>query len=170
MPTSDIITQDSGPDPSVPALEWRIHLLKRQPTRLPILLLALLFGVLCTGMIFRQPLPVVVVLILLISAVAEYLFPITYQMNEKGVTYRYGLHHFTLLWSEVKRIEMHAKGVLLSPLPHASRRDNFRGIFVRFAKRDEVGNRTEALTLLSHYLPNLSIMEILPSIQQGARS
>lgn len=170
MTTSDTITQDSAPDSSAPALEWRVHLLKRQPSRLPILLLALLFGVLCTSMIFRQPLPVVVVAVLLIGAVSEYLFPITYQMNEKGVSCRYGLHHFTILWSEIKRIEMHAKGVLLSPLPHASRRDNFRGIFVRFAKRDETGNRTEALTLLSHYLPNMSILESLPSAQQGARS
>ena len=121
-------------------------------------------------MIFQQPLPVIVVALLLIGAVSEYLFPITYQMNEKGISCRYGLHHLTMRWAEVKRIEMHTKGILLSPLAQPSRRDNFRGIFVRFAKRDETGNRTDALTLLSYYLPNVSIKESLPPAQQGARS
>ncbi len=134
-------------------LTWQVHLRKRQPSHLPILGLGIAFGALCTWAIFRQPLPVLVVVVLLFGSVSEYLFPITYQLDATGVMGHYGGSRSALKWKEVRRVIPLRGGVLLSPLPVASRLDAFRGVHIRFAKRDEVGNRAEVMEWIERYLP-----------------
>ncbi len=138
------------------ALNWQVHLRKRQPSRLPILLLGIGFGGLCTWGIFHQPLPVLAAIALLTGAVSDYLLPIAYRFDETGAAVSYGLHRFALRWKEVKRVIPLRGGVLLTPLSVASRLDSFRGVHIRFALREEAGNRTEVMAWIESHLPELS--------------
>lgn len=148
------------------ALSWQVHLRKRQPSRLPILLLGIGFGGLGTWGIFHQPLPTLAVIALLTGAVSEYLLPITYRLDDVGVIGRYGWNRFVLRWSEIKRVVPLRGGVLLTPLSVASRLDSFRGVYIRFALREEAGNRTEVMAWIESHLPELSQPESSEGVSQ----
>lgn len=144
--------------PSLPpteetALAWQVHLRKRLPSRLPVLLCGIGFGALCTWGVFHQPLPVFAVVLLLLSAVSEYLLPISYRLDATGVAGSCGLNRFAIRWSEVRRVVPVKGGVLLTPLPVASRLDAFRGVLIRFALREEKGNRSEVMAWIESHSP-----------------
>lgn len=141
------------------ALTWQVHLLKRYPSRLPTLTLAILFGALCTAMIFHQLLPVLVVVLLLLSSVAEYLLPITFVIDESGVSSQCGWNRVQMSWSSIKRLQRRPKGILLSPLLAPSSLDKFRGLWLRFGRENEAGDSREVNEVLRHYLPNLYPLE-----------
>jgi hypothetical protein len=84
--------------------------------------------------LFPHPLTLLLPLGALTSAMAEYLFPVSYRLTNRGAYANCFLARLSLSWPEVKRARYGDDGVFLSPLSRPSRLDNFRGIRLSFAE------------------------------------
>lgn len=126
-------------------LQWRVHLLMRSRQSLPLLLLTLLFADVCVWFIFGAWMPVLAATLLLLGSVRDYLFPLSYTLDDEKATATGFLTHATIRWSEVKRVAVGKPGILLSPYAEPSRLDSFRGILLRPAP---VGLPCDRATLL----------------------
>ena len=154
--------RDEGAEQEGPVLEWRTHPLRREPKRLPALLLTFALGASCVWMMFGAFPPVLAALALMAMAVGEYLFPTRYRINETGATAEGGAGKLKIQWKETRRIVSLQNGILLSPLLAPSRLDSFRGILLRCAPDGEPGNRAEILALAAKYLPKSENAEETP--------
>jgi hypothetical protein len=141
-------------------LIWRVHLARRDPRRLPVVGLTMIFAALCVWMIFHAYLPVAAAVLLLCGAVQEYLLPSTYTLTPESACQQTGWSRHTLKWTEMQRCVLVKGGVLLSPLPRPSRMDSFRGVFLRYAPQGEMGDRASVLAHVAQYAPHLSDKEI----------
>jgi len=130
-------------DAEVTILAWRVHRLREEPGRLP--LVAVGYGV-ALGLwwlLFPHPLALFVPLVSLTSALGEYLFPVSYRLTDRGAHVANGpFVRLFLAWPDVRRATVGDDGVCLSPL---ARPDSplavFRGVRLRFA-----GGNAEAVT------------------------
>ena len=123
-------------------------------------------------MMFRNPFPAWVAMLLVLGSVSEYLLPITYHINSEGAKARFGLQPASIRWSEVRRVVHRRGGVLLSPLSEPSRLDGFRGVYLRFGRKGEAGQRLEVLSAIRAYLPQLEekSTETTPALQGAIES
>jgi len=136
-------------------LAWRVHLLRREPGRLPTLLAVLFLAIVCVWLMFGQILPVLAAILLLLGATSEFLFPIAYRLTEEGVSADSPAARLTLRWSEARRCLRHPFGVTLTPLAAPSRLDAFRGVTLRFAPDGEPGDRASVLDAIARCAPSL---------------
>lgn len=146
-----------------PILAWRTHPLRREPKRLPVLLLTFALGASCVWMMFGAAPPVLAALVLMTLAISEYLFPTRYRIDETGATAEGGAGKLKIQWKETRRIVSLQNGILLSPLSAPSRLDSFRGILLRCAPDGEPGSRAEILALAAKYLPKAPEQNIPPT-------
>ena len=142
------------PEPMLPML-WRVHLWRRNPARLPLLIAAILLAAIMVLLVFRSGWLALATVVLLIGSTSEYLFPISYQITAEGVFANVLLNRLALKWSEMRRIVSDSESVLLTPLEFASRRDGFRGVVLRFAEAGKTGSRAEVMAQIAHYVPQL---------------
>ncbi len=105
--------------------------------------------------VFRSSWLALATIVLLTGSTSEYLFPISYRMTAEGVFANVLLNRLALKWSEIRRCAADSEGVLLTPLEFPSRRDGFRGVFLRFADEGQTGNRAEVMAQIAHYVPHL---------------
>jgi hypothetical protein len=68
----------------------------------------------------------------LLNAVGEFLFPLHFRVTKEGVEVSSFLHDRKLRWEQIRRMEVHPNGILLSPYPKPSQLDNLRGIWLRW--------------------------------------
>lgn len=111
-------------------MEWRVHLARSQPRRTAYTIGAIL---LCCGIVFVASSNILLAGIcglLLAAALGEFLFPIHYRIDEKGVHMRNLLSFRFLPWSDVRRCYRGPSGIKLSPLRNRSWREAFRGIHI----------------------------------------
>ena len=127
----EVIRGDEGIAIGGLPLRWRVHLLMRSRQSLPLLLLTLLFADGCIWFIFGAWMPVIAATLLLLGSVRDYLFPLSYILDDEKATATGFLTHATIRWSEVKRVAVGKPGILLSPHAEASRLDSFRGVLLR---------------------------------------
>ena len=147
---SSLPSRDTGP-----ILAWRVHLLRRTPQRLPLLLAAILCAALCVWLIFRSPLPALAAILLLVGSISEYLFPIAYRITPEGIAADAPTSHLRLRWKEARRCLAAADSMTITPLPVPSRLDAFRGVTLRFATEGEPGDRASVLAAVAQYAPDL---------------
>lgn len=134
------------------SLKRQTHLLKRRPERLSLLALIFLCAGICVWMMFRNIIPVLASVLLLVSATCDFLFPMTFELTEEGVCSNGLLRRDYIAWKEVLRVLPLPDGVLLSPLPTPSRLDAFRDVTLRFAIEEEEGDRKSAEEAISDCL------------------
>jgi hypothetical protein len=78
---------------------------------------------------------------LLLLTSREFFLPTRYTLDEHGATKRFLTFTRTMPWEKIRRTSPDARGVLLSPMPFASRLEVFRGLYLRFGGcRSEVEN------------------------------
>ena len=133
-------------------LTWRVHLLRRRPERLPLVVVIYLLAIGSVWLIFGSPLPVFAALLLLTGAISEYLFPIEYRLTDSGISATGGTSKTAIRWQDVRRVVVRRSGVLLSSLPAPSRLDSFRGVFLRYAPPGEPGDKNSLTELLTQHL------------------
>jgi hypothetical protein len=75
--------------------------------------------------------------VLVLAATAEFLLPSEFEVAASSARARSGLSRSEIEWSEVRRIATDGRGLLLTPLPRASRLDRFRGVYLRFDGNEE---------------------------------
>jgi hypothetical protein len=141
--------------PSTPAeaseavlLEWTVHLLRREPGRVVVVISATLFTALVGFLLFHSLLFTLAGVFMIFSSTIEYLFPIRYKLTESRAFASYGASRFEIPWSGVHRLLDAPTAVKLSPLKQASRLDAYRGVLLRFAEEGEPGNREEVLRII----------------------
>lgn len=118
--------------------QWRVHLAKRQPERLPVIMLALIGAPLLGVWLMGHWIFGLVALWMLWSATADFLLPIRYEADAEGVRQR-GWSPRVMRWDRVKRVVWGEDGVLLSPFAHPSRLNAYRGVFLWYGdQREEV--------------------------------
>jgi hypothetical protein len=129
----------AAPEPAAPALEWRVHLAARQPGRSAGALLAVVLAGVSAFILFQHAASALLAAGLILAAVGEFLFPVTYRLTAEGAEARGPLHWRRIAWTEVKRVYTHEEEVKLSPLAHGGPREPFRGVLLRCnGNRDEV--------------------------------
>lgn len=137
------------------ALTWRVHLVRRDPGRLVGVAGVLLLGCLLTWAMYGRLLPVMLAALLLLGAVSEYLFPVTYRVTGDGVSADRPGCRLVLPWSLARRCELERRSMKVSPLARPSRLDAFRGVELRFAPDGQAGDRASVLHAIAQLAPNL---------------
>ncbi len=121
-----------------PLLRWQVHLVRRQPERLPVVLLVLIGAPMLGLWLMEHWLFAIAALWMVFSATADYLLPIRYEADEMGIRQK-GWSPRLMRWERVRRVVWGEQGVLLSPFEKPSRLDAFRGIFLWYGDHaDEV--------------------------------
>ena len=122
-------------------VKWSVHLIRRQPERLPKILgvLGLVFaaGLCLFHSLWLALLPTLAALF----SVSEFVFPIHYILTPKSATMKCGLTALEIQWSDVRHAYLTDEGIKLSPLVRKnSRMEPLRGVFLRFdeAQREEI--------------------------------
>ena len=158
--SSQVASQDPPPQAlseaeSAPLLTWQVHLARRYPQRLSILMVTLLLASGCVWMVFHHPLPVITAICLLLGSVREYLFPITYRITGEEVSAQGIGMRAILPWKAVRRCLPERSAITLTPLASASRMDVFRGITLRYATKGTPGDRASVLETIARCAPAL---------------
>jgi hypothetical protein len=128
-------------------LSWQTHPARRHPVKAVVVLL--LHGVLCVLMAqytHSLPFAVLLTLVLFLSLSAFY-FPTWYRLSDQGIRVKTLVTTWERPWNTYRSYWPDKNGVLLSPFPHRSRLENFRGLFVRFD-----GNRDLVLAFVRRFV------------------
>ena len=129
----------SSAPPVDESLRWRSHpLVDEFPKSL---LLAAIILAVCVGAswAFEGWIWGVISGVLLVAAMARYIFPSHFQLDGEGVTVRFLCVARRMPWTALKRMAAGPGGVFLSPFERPSKLDSFRSVVLRFAgNADEV--------------------------------
>ncbi|HET6452986.1 MAG TPA: hypothetical protein VFI02_01155 [Armatimonadota bacterium] len=130
---------ESGLAQAEPILAWKVHLVRENPAKVlliaPVLVISLLVCYIFThSLVFMA-----VTFALLASSLADYLFPVRYEINERGASSRTLLRRTFVEWDRVRKYYLDDHGIKLSTLPRPGRLEAYRGLYLRFGgNRDEV--------------------------------
>jgi hypothetical protein len=134
---SDTVTQTPSHSADIAEAEttvlaWRIHRLRDEPERIPMVALAFA-GVAVGGwLLFANLIAVLLLLVVLTGTIVEFLFPINYRLTNLGAYANCGPSQLFMAWEDVKRATQGKEGVYLSPFSKPTALDSFRGIRLRF--------------------------------------
>jgi len=122
------------------SLAWTVWLLRRErPLRsvvaVVVVVLSLYAGVHIVGNAFVVGLYAVVLLV----AIGEFLFPVSYRLNRDGARATSWYGTVSIPWQRVRRLQRDSRGIKLSVYPRDTLLDRFRGMYLRFEDNaDEV--------------------------------
>ena len=119
-------------------LRWKIHLAARQPGRAIIAVLIIVLALSASAAFHAHLLLLLLAAFLLVSAIAEFLFPISYTLDADGAHARVFGSHRVLPWKNVRRVYLSATNIKLSPLPHGGWMEQYRGVTLRMTNREMV--------------------------------
>jgi len=128
-------------------MTYTIHLARRRPTQAAAAVAVITAATLAAGFGFQSLLLGFLAGALLIASVSDYLFPLTFTLTDEAAEARGPLHRRRLAWARVRRVSRDDLGVKLSPLPHPSRLDAFRGIYLWFAD-----NADDVMAFVAHHV------------------
>lgn len=118
-------------------LSWRVHRLRENPRGLIGVTGAYVAAFLLWYGLFPHPLALFLPTVALTSALAEYLFPISYRITTRGAYSANGLARLFIAWPDVKRATVGRDGINLSPFARPSRLDGIRGVRLRFSNGND---------------------------------
>ena len=113
-------------------LEWTVHPLIAN-WKVSVGLIAFLIA-LCTAIYFsfNSLTFLFLSIIFLVGSLSPFFFPTTYTINDDGINIKTVFRKSSKNWGYYKSYYPDKNGILLSPFPHPSRLENFRGLYVRF--------------------------------------
>lgn len=136
--TSD--ASEIGQVQSIP-LSWSVHLVRRQPHRMPKIICVLGLVFLSSIWLFHSFWLALLPTLAALFSVSEFVFPIHYTLTPKSATMKCGLTALEIQWSDVRHAYLTDEGIKLSPLRRKnSRMEPLRGVFLRFdeAQREAI--------------------------------
>ena len=99
----------------------------------------MLVSLLVSYVISHSPIFTAVVSFLFVSALADYLFPVRFEIDAEGATCRTLAGRTRITWDRVRKYYLDDGGIKLSPLARQGRLESYRGVYLRFGgNRDEV--------------------------------
>jgi hypothetical protein len=119
-------------------LRWSVHLATESRVKLICAVAAVLLA--CVGAFaVVGPVGPIAVALALTGALAEFLFPVTFEIGPKSAVCKTLFKRSEIAWDHVKTCYVNDWGVKLSPLEPGNRLEPFRGVFLRFGgNRDQV--------------------------------
>ena len=126
---------------------WKIHLAKEHPKKTLVCIAIILFASI-VGYVLANILMCLAVFVVMLFSSAEFLFPVSFEINEKGASSRVFLKKTEVLWKNVKRCYIDDYGIKLSTLGFRTRLEAFRGVYLRFNDNSE-----EVSALVRKYVP-----------------
>ncbi len=117
--------------------QWRVHLAKQSPDRLPVVVLVLIGAPMLGWLLMGHWLFGVLAFWMVLTSTADYLFPMRFEADELGIRQR-GWTPRAMNWDRVKRVVWGEQGVLLSPFEHPTRLNAFRGVFLWYGDHREL--------------------------------
>jgi len=136
-------TQNAVSDSS--GLTWTIHLAKEMPAKLFLVLFGYGAAMLAWWYFLPVPAALILPLVALTSAMSEFLFPVTYVIDDSGISQKclpfFNRH---IGWNDIRRASAGRDGFFVTTLRVPSRLDQFRGI--RITPR---GNDAEVRALIA---------------------
>jgi hypothetical protein len=131
-------------DPGI--LEWQVCLARRQPARAATVVGVALATAAWAFVLFHSLLPAVTAAGLLVAAVGEFLFPISYRLTPQGAEARNPFCWRRMSWVDVKQVYVEGEAVKLSPLASGGGQEAFRGVLLRCE-----ANRETVLAAVQRY-------------------
>ena len=130
------------------ALTWTAHPARRRPHH--VALVAAVVLVTCSVVIssLESFLLAGLAAAILVLAVAPFLFPTRYTLDDQGVCERRMLRRRSRRWSELRRLEVGREAALLSPFARPNWLDRYRGLIVMF----DGGDRAAVVSFLEDKL------------------
>ena len=136
---SDTEQPASTPDATVQTLEWKTHLLARNPVKGVIPMAVSVFFCVMVWLAFEIWLYVVLSGVVLFFSMARFYFPVYYRLDGEGVRIRFLGREKSRPWSDFKNVYVHKDGLFLAPFEKPSRLDAFRGVGLNYNEnKDEV--------------------------------
>ena len=133
---------DSGSDGVASAeliLAWKVHLLREEPSRMLLIAPVVLASLLVSYILFQSLLFPAVALLLFTCALSDYVFPVRYEITDRGASSRSLTGRTFVEWDRVKKYYLDDRGIKLSTLGRPGRLEAYRGVYLRFGgNRDEV--------------------------------
>ncbi|MFZ4781398.1 MAG: hypothetical protein ACOYLC_03715 [Armatimonadaceae bacterium] len=112
-----------------PVLTWTIHLAKEMPAKLCLVIIGYGAAMLAWWYFLPVPAALLLPLVALTSAMSEFLFPVTYTIDDVGISQKclpfFNRH---IAWTDVRRASAGRDGFFVTTLRLPSRLDQFRGI------------------------------------------
>jgi hypothetical protein len=112
----EIESRSAGAISAEPILAWKVHLLRENPSRLLLIASVVLGGLLVSFLITHSLLFPAIALVIFAGALSDYLFPIRYEIAERGASCRTLGGRTFIEWSRVKKYYLDDRGIKLSPL------------------------------------------------------
>lgn len=131
----DILEAGSTKSHAEPILVWKVHLLREQPKKLLLVIPVAALCLVASRMFFGNVSLGIIALLLVIASLAEYVFPIRYQLDEQGAQVRTLTGSARIEWRRVKKYYLDDGGIKLSPLSRQTRLEAYRGVYLRFGDR-----------------------------------
>lgn len=127
---------------------WQSLPARRSPARTAMVALVLAASFLFVSWYTGSGFMGLVLTVVLVLSLGAYFFPTWYTLSEQGIVVRTLVTKMERPWSVYRSHWPDRNGVLLSPFPHPSRLENFRGVFIRFEN-----NRDEVLAFVRRFVP-----------------
>ena len=114
------------------ALHWSVRPVTQEPAaKTGALIAAIVLLSIAVGYSFEAIRYALLSLVVLIASMSRYWLATRYEIDAGGVQTECFGRRERRSWREFRRIELRGDGVFLSPFPHPSRLDSFRGLMVR---------------------------------------
>jgi len=116
--------------------EWTSHPAKQRPVAaIVVAVFILIVGAGVYSWTF-SPLFTAFGIIVLAGSLAGFYFPTTYRFYDSRIDVKYTVTTVKKEWHMFRTYWPDKNGVLLSPFPHRSRLENFRGLYLRYGQAD----------------------------------
>ena len=120
-------------------LAWKVHLLREEPSKVLLIAPVVLASMLVSYILFHSLLFPAVALILFTCALSDYVFPVRYEITDRGASARTLTGRTFVEWDRVKKYYLDDRGIKLSTLGRPGRLEAYRGVYLRFGgNRDDV--------------------------------
>lgn len=132
-------------------LTWTIHMAKEKPAKLSLVIMGYSVSLLAWWYFLPVPAALILPLVALTSALSEFLFPVTFTLDDNGVSQKcLPFFHRHIAWTDVRRASAGRDGFFVTTLRIPSRLDQFRGI--RITPR---GNDAEVRAIIADHMNQL---------------
>lgn len=133
----EILEAGSTKSHAEPILTWKVHLLREQPAKLLLVIPAAALSLVASYVLFGTFTFGLIALFLILTSLAEYLFPIRFEIDSQGASARTLTARTRIEWSRVKKYYLDDRGIKLSPLSRQTRLEAYRGVYLVFGDRRE---------------------------------
>jgi hypothetical protein len=113
-------------------VQWTAHPARRRPDQVALVVAVVLLSAWAVLVTLEAPWLAVLTAILLAVAVVPFWWPTHYRVDDLGVEERRWPRRRFRPWSELRRVEVGPRALLVSPFARATWLDRYRGIVVMF--------------------------------------